>query len=146
MTVPSAIYASSLKRQMWVQTIAQVFADKPLMEKIHNEFCNYGFVIYFFFSLFIPCIRWNSSYAIILLSCDNATINLVVSTKFLALLVFIKELTFFFLSKPGWGLQSLCPPQEEQNLSGKKGCVFHIGTWDSQASAMSVQLNADSLW
>lgn len=96
MTVPSAIYASSRKRQMWVPTIAQVFADKPLMEKIHNEFCNYGFVIYFFFSLFISCIRWNSSYAIILLSCDNSTINLVVSTKFLALLVFIKELTFFF--------------------------------------------------
>lgn len=93
---------SSLKRQMWVQTITQVFADKPLMEEIHNGFCNSGFgLLVFLFFLFISlcCGRWNSCHAIILLSCDNFTINLVVPSKFLALSVFITELTFFSVSR-----------------------------------------------
>lgn len=140
---------SSLQRQMWVQAITQVFADKPLIEEIHNGFCNSGFGLFvFLFFLFISlcCRSWNSCHAIILLSCDNFTINLLVPSKFLALSVFITELTFFFLSKQGWGLQSLWPLQEEQNFSCKKGHVFHVGMWESQASAMSVQLNADSLW
>lgn len=91
---------SSLKRQMWVQTITQVFADKPLIEEIQNGFCNSGVGVFFNFFLFIPlrCIRWNSCNAIILLSCDNCNINLVVPSKVLAFLVFMEKLTFFFFS------------------------------------------------
>lgn len=87
---------SSLKRQMWVQTITQVFADKPLTEEIHNGFCNSDFGWVFFLFISLCCIRSNSCHAIILLSCDYSTINLVVHSRFLALSVFITKLTFFF--------------------------------------------------